>query len=175
MVGPSTATMSGLSRGAEPLHRLRASIPGCRRARPSSRHARRRRRAPSASAKSTGPQSAAPTPTAMPGSSRHHRVGLRAEARPPNLLDHHRVGAVHLIGRGEQSPGSRRDGARRGRGSPAPPRARRSSRCRCSARDRCRSRRRPARVKKACAMPGSASAGASIGARRWAIPCMRWS
>ena len=31
----------------------------------------------------------------------HHRVGLRAEAGSPYLLDHHSVGPVHLIGRRE--------------------------------------------------------------------------
>ena len=45
----------------------RSSIPACRRARPSSRHARPPTTRASGSAKSTGPQSAAPTPIAMPG------------------------------------------------------------------------------------------------------------
>ncbi len=70
-----------------------------REARLSIRHARRRSRVLSASANSTGAQSAVRMPSASPGTIRRHRVGLCGPCRCPWLGDDDRIGAVNLIER----------------------------------------------------------------------------
>ena len=51
----------------------------------------------SGSANRTGAQSAASTPSAMPGTRCHHRVGARVFLAPPWALDGDRVRAVDLM------------------------------------------------------------------------------
>ena len=73
----------------------------------------------SGSANRTGAQSAASTPSAMPGTRCHHRVGAGIFLAPPGALDGDRGGAVDLMATDQPIGREARAGTPRSRGSAA--------------------------------------------------------
>ena len=153
MQGPSAATMRA---GSAPsaLHRRDRRLDDAGRARPSSRRARRRRRAPPASANRIMPQSAPVTPSARPGVAVTSAVAARPRVGRPGRGDRDRVGRMDLVGNRQTL---RRKAERRGHaGAVLGDRLGRVARADAAVErgvDACGDA--AARVKNACATPGS--------------------